>query len=347
MRKISGKEMFENRTRLKQALTSQCTLLCERLLSVLRLFAYPPMDFALVFAMILALLSALSATSLMAEDHDRGRFSMSAGCGKSGASTGVFTLTTTDGDNRVRTYRIQVPADYNPQRSYSLNFVFHGAGGTITDSYAQGLQNVPGASESGIFVFPQGIPFQYYGVGWDDTDRGYDMPFFDKMLRDVEASYCIDTREVFVAGFSWGGDFSTALACNRGDTIRAIAVNSSDDEYDDNSNYLTYQDLPCPSHEHPAIRFEHALGGDPVYPAPDFATTSKLFQYFNQCGTTSKPVQSSTSVMSCVSYLGCATEYIECPFDPKIGHNIPPNWAQDTWDFFSSFREKDHHADDE
>ena len=140
-----------------------------------------------------------------------------------------------------------------------------------------------------------------------------------------------------MAGISWGGDFATALACNRGDTIQAIAANSDDDEFVDNTNYMTYMDLPCPSRDHPALRFEHAAGGDNAFPAPDFATTSKLYRYFNQCGVASTPILSSTSQMNCVRYSLCSKEYVECTFDDSIGHALPPNWAQDTWEFFTSF----------
>ena len=286
-------------------------------------------QYAMRLGLIVFLLSLPSPTRL---------FALSSGCGKPNRASGVSAMQSTDGRGRSRTYLLLAPATYNPNRSYSLIFVFHGAGGSASGSLALGLQNVPGAAESGIFVFPQGIPFENQGVGWDDTNKGYDMPFFDNMLREVEASYCIDSGEVFAAGFSWGGDFLTALSCNRGDTLRAIAINSSSDEFRDTSNYLTYEDLPCPSHRRPAIRFEHAVLADKAYPAPDFATTSKLYQYFNQCRASSTPISSSTHVMSCVSFHGCAEEFIECFFDPAIGHKLPPNWARDTWDFLLSFR---------
>jgi poly(3-hydroxybutyrate) depolymerase len=263
----------------------------------------------------------------------------SPGCGRSGHhSTGVFTWTTTDGDHRVRSFLMQVPAEYDPSKAYSLDFVFHGAGGSASQSYSWGLQNVSGASEQAIFVFPDGINYENQGIGWDDTSKGYDIPFFDNMVKDVETYFCINQQRLFVAGFSWGGDFVTALVCNRGNSIRAAAINSTDDEFKDNSNYLTYQDLPCPTTVHPAVRFEHAIGADSEYPAPDFATTSKLVQHFNSCQATTKPVASSTPVMSCESYEGCSNEYIECPFNSSIGHTLPPNWASDTWAFFSSFK---------
>jgi polyhydroxybutyrate depolymerase len=263
----------------------------------------------------------------------------SPGCGRAGHhSTGVFTWTTTDGKKRTRKFLMQVPAEYDPNKAYSLNFVFHGAGGSSSQSYSWGLQNVSGASENGIFIFPDGIDYENYGIGWDDTSKGYDIPFFDNMVKDVETYFCIDQQRLFVAGFSWGGDFVTSLVCNRGNSIRAAAINSTNDEFTQSSNYLTYQNMPCPTTVHPAVRFEHAVGGDSEYPAPDFANTSKLVQHFNSCNSTSVKVASSTTVMSCQSYSGCSNEFIECPFNAGIGHALPPNWASDTWGFFSTFK---------
>jgi poly(3-hydroxybutyrate) depolymerase len=264
-----------------------------------------------------------------------------AGCGKLAAHTGLFNLNTTDGMGTIRTFQVQVPADYSPTKAYALTFVFHGAGGNSAQSYSWGLQNVSGASEASIFVFPDGIAFKTYGVGWDDRTHGYDMPFFDNMVKNIEASYCINSARVFAAGFSWGGDFVTALTCNRGNVLRAVAINSSTDEYNDNTNYLTYQDLPCATTIHSPVRFEHAIGGDGAYPSPDFATTSKLLQSFNACSTTcgspTTSAPSSSSAMTCVSYNGCGKELIECSFSASIGHALPPNWAADTWAFFQTF----------
>jgi polyhydroxybutyrate depolymerase len=263
---------------------------------------------------------------------------ISSGCAQNKASTGLSKQASMDGKGRARTYFIQVPANYDSSKSYPLVFVFHAAGGNAAQSRAWGLQNVPGAAESAIFVFPEGMNFQNQGIGWDDTRTGYDLPFFDNMVKAAEADFCIDTSRVFVAGFSWGGDFVTALACTRGETIRAAAANSATDEYKDKANYLTYINLPCSSTVHPAVRFEHAEGSDPAYPAPFFASTSKLFQHVNACSAASASAPSRTNGSICLSYDGCKSQFIECSFDPAIGHKLPPNWAKDTWAFFSTFK---------
>jgi poly(3-hydroxybutyrate) depolymerase len=268
-------------------------------------------------------------------------FSLSAGCGKTSASTGQSKVETKDGRGFTRTYLMLVPKDYDPHKTYSLVLVFHGSGATSEASLSWGLQNAPGAAESAVFLFPQGVAFHNSPAGWDDSDRGYDTGFFDTMVSEVESAYCINRDEVFVTGFSWGGDFAKLLGCARGDTVRAMAVNSAGDEFNDKADFRSYRSLPCPSRTHPAVRFEHAEIQDGAYAAPEFATTSLLYQFLNQCSGDSRPAPSSSPQISCRVFNGCAQQYIECPFNAQIGHALPPNWAQDTWEFFASFRDKD------
>ncbi len=293
----------------------------------------------------LAAIAAFSAILSAQTTHPAlSHFSLSSGCGKAPASTSQSKVETKDGRGFSRAYLILVPKDYDPRKTYSLVLVFHGSGGTSEGSLSLGLQSAPGAAESAIFLFPQGVAFHFSPAGWDDSDRGYDTGFFDTMVNDVENAYCINRDEVFVTGFSWGGDFAKLLGCARGDTVRAMAVNSAGDEFNDKADFRSYRSLPCPSRIHPAVRFEHAEDGDGAYAAPQFATTSQLYQFLNQCTGGSKPAPSSSPQISCRVYSGCAQPYIECPFNANIGHALPPNWAQDTWEFFASFREKDRDA---
>jgi poly(3-hydroxybutyrate) depolymerase len=258
----------------------------------------------------------------------------SPGCGRP-ARTGIVTLSTEDGNHTPRSFRVQIPVDYARSRAYPVTFVFHAAGGSADDSYSWGLQDAPGAAAGSLFVYPTGIDFQHEGPGWDDRSNGYDFPFFDHMLAQLEAAYCIDPRAVFATGFSWGADFSIALACNRGGVLRAVAADSASDDFKDPGDYRSYVDMPCPGPAHPAVRFVHAEGGDDKYPPPDFATTSQLLQHLNSCSAAPPPVVAPGTVMTCRSYPGCATEYVECAFDHRIGHALPPHWAAETWAFFA------------
>jgi poly(3-hydroxybutyrate) depolymerase len=255
----------------------------------------------------------------------------STGCGLTGKPTGDLHRTTKDGNGTTRDYEVLVPASYDGKTPLALTFAFHGAGGDEAASKSYGLQDAPGARDASIFVFPQGIPFQSFGVGWADACGSYDMVFFDHMLSELEADYCIDPTRVFAAGFSWGCDFATALACCRGARLRAIGANACTDEFGKADDATTYDNLPCPSPGRPAIRFSHdASGGDSGYPAPLFTTTSALYRTWNGCAATSKPVSPSP----CVAYDGCSSPLVECPI-PNLGHSVPGGWGTDTWSFFA------------
>jgi polyhydroxybutyrate depolymerase len=247
--------------------------------------------------------------------------SRSAGCGMAGAATGSLARTATiAGTNR--TYTLVVPTSYQPAVPRALVFVFHGAGGNAGSAMGMGLQDTPGAADGAIFVFPDGIPFESFGVGWDQHCTGRDMPFYDAMVQAVESRYCVDTRRRFVAGFSWGADMSDALACCRGDQIRAIAPASGDE--------VSYNPT-CPGAVRPAFRLTYG-DNDGAYTQQQFRDSVDFFRAAHGCSTSSDAVTPSP----CVAYRGCAKPVIECRY-AGIGHSWPSTWARDTWTFFSSF----------
>jgi hypothetical protein len=225
-----------------------------------------------------------------------------------------------------------VPSSYNPNTPLALTFAYHGAGGTEAVAAGFGFQNVPGAASESIFVFPQGVAFQSYGVGWDDSCSGYDVVFFDNMLRDLSASYCINPKRVFAAGFSWGCDFLTALTCCRGSRLRAVAPASCSDDYGNVANYKTYNNEPCGTGT-TGIRFTFDPKGDVGYSAQAFATTSALYQSLDSCTSMSM----ATPVAPCVAFQGCSKPFVQCPY-PGLGHTPPPNWALESWNFFATFQ---------
>ena len=78
--------------------------------------------------------------------------------------------------------------------------MYHGAGGNSAEAYAWGLQE-SGYNEHGIFVYPQGINYQNYGIGWDDTTKGYDMPFYDHMIKVVKPAGASTPSEALPRAF--------------------------------------------------------------------------------------------------------------------------------------------------
>jgi poly(3-hydroxybutyrate) depolymerase len=152
-----------------------------------------------------------------------------AGCGKAPTlSSGNHTIQS-GGQNR--SYILRLPASYDNNHPYRLVFGFHWYGGTANDvdsggsdgynwSY-YGLRRLADAANNGtIFVAPQGN-----GNGWANPG-GQDVTFVDDMIRQLEAALCVDTTQLFAAGFSYGGAMSYALACARATVFRAVAVYS-------------------------------------------------------------------------------------------------------------------------
>jgi len=251
------------------------------------------------------------------------------------AQTGTFNLTTTDGTTS-RLFLMQVMADYTPSKAYPLTFVFHGLNGNSSTAQGYGLQTATGASEASIFVFPNG---HAGSTTWDDSASGVDFVYFDNMIAMIESIYHIDTTRIFIAGFSFGCDFATGLVTARGNVIRAAVTNSCTFDFSNTSNFTTHIDYAVRTSTHPAVRFEHAIGGDVFYSATEFATTSSLFQNLNSCtgGSTPASNPSGNTYESCVSYNGCTKQVLECPFLNSMGHELPPSWVTDAWAFLSGF----------
>ncbi|MBN1609198.1 MAG: hypothetical protein JW940_21390 [Polyangiaceae bacterium] len=76
------------------------------------------------------------------------------------------------------------------------------------------------SGDSTIFIAPQGID-----DGWANTDN-QDLIFTDDILAEVEADLCIDTSRIFANGFSYGAGMAYAIACDRAEVFRAVAVYS-------------------------------------------------------------------------------------------------------------------------
>ena len=127
-----------------------------------------------------------------------------------------------------RSYILRIPDNYDNNRPYRLIFGYHWRGGTMQDVDGGGTSGAAWsyyglraqANNSAIFVAPQGI-----GNGWANSG-GQDLTFTDDMVELIEGDLCVDTKQVFALGFSYGGGMSYALACARPAVFRAVAVYS-------------------------------------------------------------------------------------------------------------------------
>ena len=143
----------------------------------------------------------------------------SAGCGtEQKPGNDEKTIATADGE---RSYRINIPRDYEISTPLPLVIGFHGNGsdGAEFQNYT-GLPTLPA-----ITVFPdgdlndgkrswQGAP---YASGADDV------AFVADLLDSIESEHCIDLNRVYATGKSNGGGMVSVLACNLRDRFSAFA----------------------------------------------------------------------------------------------------------------------------
>ncbi|WP_333741544.1 RICIN domain-containing protein [Streptomyces sp. IBSBF 2806] len=266
---------------------------------------------------------------------------VSAGCGKAPALTSGTHTIQSGGQNR--SYILRVPAGYDSNHPYRLIFGFHWRGGTAgdvdsggTDGYNwsyYGLRRLAdGANNSTIFVAPQGN-----GNGWANPG-GQDVAFVDAMVSQLEAGLCVDTTQLFSAGFSYGGAMSYALACSRATVFRAVAVYSGANLSGCNggSQPIAYMGL-------------HGLR-DNVLPISSGRELRDTFVRANGCTRQNPPEPANGSLTHIITtYSGCRSGYpvVWAAFD-GAGHDPGPidgstgdGWRTWTsaavWQFFTQF----------
>jgi poly(3-hydroxybutyrate) depolymerase len=243
----------------------------------------------------------------------------STGCGKAATMTGAGMGSIAVG-SQMRTYRTNVPTNYAPANPIPLVFGFHGRGGDGSQAESWGMQTAAAtAGQAAIFLFPDGLD-QGGATGWDESDNGVDVAFFDALVSWAESTFCIDTRRIFVAGFSWGTDFSNALSCFRGTEIRAV-----------NGFSGGFYSSGCTSTV-PAYRATYSTpDGTDAYPQSDFDAALAHYRQAHGCTTATQ----STAPSPCLAYQGCSLPVIYCAY-PNMGHAVPPNGGADAWSFFAS-----------
>ncbi|MFG3708752.1 RICIN domain-containing protein [Micromonospora sp. NPDC047670] len=146
------------------------------------------------------------------------------GCGRAPTlSSGTHTI---QSNGKSRSFILRVPVNYNSNNPYRLIFAFHWRGGTMQEISSGGTSGTAWSyygqqeqsNNSAILVAPQGL-----GNGWGNAG-GEDVTFVDDMIRRIESDLCVNPRQRFALGFSWGGGMSYALACARATVFRAVAV---------------------------------------------------------------------------------------------------------------------------
>ena len=126
---------------------------------------------------------------------------------------------TFDLDGTERTYRLGVPASYDPDVAAPLIVNLHGSGSNAVEASAYG--DVPRrAAERGMLtVAPQAIDGR-----WELVGGGVDGDFFTGLLDDLEGRYCIDLNRVHLVGMSLGAWKAAATACHYSGRFASLAL---------------------------------------------------------------------------------------------------------------------------
>lgn len=146
----------------------------------------------------------------------------SAGYGKElgDFKSGTYTITSADLE---RKYTIDIPEDYDKNKTYRLIFAMHMMGGnmqTMVDQNFYGLKTY--AERDGvdvIFVAPEGYTDRSPWRGRDNKDH----IFFADMLELFKDKLSIDTSRIFSCGFSFGAMVTYSLSLAFQDDLRAVA----------------------------------------------------------------------------------------------------------------------------
>jgi poly(3-hydroxybutyrate) depolymerase len=217
-----------------------------------------------------------------------------------------------------RTYWRWVPDGYDPNTPIPLIFAWHGSGGDGDEVRRTYFYLEPAVGDGAMIIYPDGLSVDGGSTGWDLEPEGIDVEFFDAMLEAASQNYCVDRARVFSTGYSFGGMFSYALACSRGDQLLGIAPTAG--AFFGGATCAT----PVPAW------IAHAPNDDLVQFS--WAEDARdVWLSTNGCGTATTP----TSPSPCVAY--------DCPADAPVhwcvhdeGHEWPSFAAEGIWAFFSS-----------
>jgi poly(3-hydroxybutyrate) depolymerase len=254
----------------------------------------------------------------------------SAGCDK--APT-LMSGTRTIGS---RSYILRIPDNYDNTHPYRLVFAYHWRGGTMQDVDGGGTSGAvwsyyglrAQADNSTIFVAPQGI-----GNGWADSG---DLKFTDDMNKLIQDDLCVNTKQVFALGFSFGGGMSYALACARPSVFRAVAV------------YAGAQLSGCQGGTEPIAYLGIHGTGDSTLGIDGGRELRDRFVQNNGCTAQAEPSPPPSQMHTCTSYQGCDAGYPVrwCAFDGGHtpghvdggGDDGARTWTKtEAWNFFKQF----------
>lgn len=215
-----------------------------------------------------------------------------------------------------RNYYVRLPAGYDPSKPYAVTFGGGGCGNTGGDSGKGG-----GQQPKGITAIQIGLSYVYSGGAC--FEDGYantpEVPYFDAVMKEISANYCVNLEKVFVSGYSSGAWESVTLGLARGGVIRGIATGAGG----------LRKDRPMPSGIPMAaiLLTGQGDGANPIDGPTGSAAARDQILMTNKCvGTATMPWAPDKD---CVQYTGCPAAFPVIWCTPGGGHTggSDAHWA--------------------
>ena len=243
---------------------------------------------------------------------------------------GKYVQTSGPYDFSFRPYGVRLPDGYDPSKPYAVTIGGGGCGGS-----AQGFAGGPGG---GLQIAGNGktiqIGLSYIAGCFNDGGPSIgnrpdtpEEPYFRAVMAEVEANYCVDKSQVFMAGFSSGGWEAFTLGCAASDIIRGIGT----DEGGLRTMHPTCKKPIAAVMVAGMDDTENPIG--PLDPVKDKGAVDRLgslgsapgrdeILMRNGCTGTATTPYTDAKYGQCVKYTGCPAPYpvVWCAL-PGVGHN--------------------------
>lgn len=145
-------------------------------------------------------------------------------------------------DGRDREFVLYVPPSYDKLKAVPLVVMLHGMGGTAMNSHKETTWSSKAETETFIVAYPEATrpdansppSFRNNPQAWNDGSGRFhasernidDVAFIRSMLDLITADYNIDSKRIYVTGFSNGASMTFRIGAEMTDRIAAISPNA-------------------------------------------------------------------------------------------------------------------------